>query len=160
MKKLETLSTTRTFIKGTEFEVQIFSITFLVLFLLISGVYIIDRYTYYALEFLEGVDRGSKKTMGQFLEVCPQRLCMSTVGNRTDLFARDPYNVPITDFFGSVRSVQLTQSILELPEVTTTIHSSASGDQSCDSQSCETVEKTKVAYTYVNPLPILDEIDT
>ena len=131
-----------------------------VLILFISGVYIIDRYTYYALEFLEGVERGSKKTMGQFLEVCPQRLCMSTVGNRTDLFARDPYKVPITDFFGSVRSVQLTQSILELPEVTTTIPTSASGDQSCDSQSCETVEKTKVSYTYVNPLPILDEIDT
>lgn len=57
-------------------------------FICVPGVYIIDRYTYYALEFLEGVERGSKKTMGQFLEVCPQRLCMSTVGNRTDLFAR------------------------------------------------------------------------
>ena len=60
-----------------------------------QGVYIIDRYTYYALEFLEGVERGSKKTMGQLLEVCPQRLCMSTVGNRTDLFPRDPYQVKI-----------------------------------------------------------------
>jgi glycosylphosphatidylinositol transamidase (GPIT) subunit GPI8 len=29
------------------------------------GVYIIDRYTYYALEFLEKVDRDSKATMGQ-----------------------------------------------------------------------------------------------
>ena len=57
-------------------------------YICVPGVYIIDRYTYYALEFLEGVERGSKKTMGQFLEVCPQRLCMSTVGNRTDLFAR------------------------------------------------------------------------
>ena len=31
------------------------------------GVYIIDRYTYYALEFLEGVTPDSKKTMGQFV---------------------------------------------------------------------------------------------
>ena len=31
------------------------------------GVYVIDRYTYYALEFLERVEPGSKKTMGQFV---------------------------------------------------------------------------------------------
>ena len=68
------------------------------------GVYIIDRYTYYALEFLEKVNRDSKATMGQFLEVCPKRLCISTVGKRTDLFQRDPNTVPITDFFGSVRN--------------------------------------------------------
>ena len=68
------------------------------------GVYIIDRYTYYALEFLEKVNRDSKATMGQFLEVCPKRLCISTVGKRTDLFQRDPNTVPITDFFGSERN--------------------------------------------------------
>ncbi|PVD21516.1 hypothetical protein C0Q70_17314 [Pomacea canaliculata] len=31
------------------------------------GVYVIDRYTYHALEFLEGVKPGSKKTVGQFV---------------------------------------------------------------------------------------------
>ncbi|EDS40808.1 GPI-anchor transamidase [Culex quinquefasciatus] len=31
------------------------------------GVYIIDRYTYYALEFLEKVEVNSKKTMGEFV---------------------------------------------------------------------------------------------
>merc|ERR1711981_394858 len=82
------------------------------------GVYIIDRYTYYALEFLEKVERGSKKTMGEFLEVCPKRLCISTVGKRTDLFARDPYKTPITDFFGSVRSVELTREITNLTVTT------------------------------------------
>merc|ERR1712107_349296 len=50
------------------------------------GVYIIDRYTYYALEFLERVTPNSKKTMGEFLKVCPKRVCISTVGTRTDLF--------------------------------------------------------------------------
>lgn len=34
------------------------------------GVYIIDRYTYYALEFLESVQPDSQHTMGQFLKVC------------------------------------------------------------------------------------------
>ena len=35
------------------------------------GVYIIDRYTYYALEFLEHVTPTSNHTLGQF--VCPNR---------------------------------------------------------------------------------------
>lgn len=34
-------------------------------------IYIIDQYTYYALEFLEQVEPNSKQTMGMFLEVCP-----------------------------------------------------------------------------------------
>nr|CAG4644018.1 EOG090X07K0 [Lepidurus arcticus] len=71
------------------------------------GVYIIDRYTYYALEFLEKVTQDSKKTLKEFLQVCPKRLCLSTVGYRTDLFARDPSSVPVTDFFGAVRKVNL-----------------------------------------------------
>ena len=33
------------------------------------GVYVIDRYTYHALEFLEGVQPGSTKTMGQFVSL-------------------------------------------------------------------------------------------
>ncbi len=33
------------------------------------GVYIIDRYTYYALDFLEKVTPDSTKTMGQFVSL-------------------------------------------------------------------------------------------
>ena len=33
------------------------------------GVYIIDRYTYYALDFLEKVTPDSKKTMAQFVSI-------------------------------------------------------------------------------------------
>ncbi|XP_030753418.1 putative GPI-anchor transamidase [Sitophilus oryzae] len=75
------------------------------------GVYIIDRYTYYALEFLENVNPESKRTLGEFLKVCPKSACISTVGVRTDLFLRDPDKVPVTDFFGSVRPVKLLSSI-------------------------------------------------
>ena len=46
--------------------------------------------------------------------MCPKRVCISTVGRRTDLFARDPYTVPITDFFGSVRKVDLSSSIVNV----------------------------------------------
>merc|ERR1712212_1293183 len=80
------------------------------------GVYIIDRYTYYALEFLERVTPNSKKTMGEFLKVCPKRVCISTVGTRTDLFRRNPDLVPITDFFGSV-NVSSTPARVEEVEV-------------------------------------------
>ncbi|XP_039958414.1 putative GPI-anchor transamidase [Bactrocera tryoni] len=72
------------------------------------GVYMIDRYTYYALEFLERVQPNSKKTMGEFLQVCPKRVCISTVGVRKDLYRRDPNKVPITDFFGSIRPTQIS----------------------------------------------------
>lgn len=33
------------------------------------GVYMIDRYTYYALEFLEKVEPNSKMTMGDFVGI-------------------------------------------------------------------------------------------
>lgn len=36
------------------------------------GVYIIDRYTYYALEFLEKVEADSKKTLGEFVSCSGQ----------------------------------------------------------------------------------------
>lgn len=39
-------------------------------------------------------------------------MCISTVGVRKDLFQRNPDEVPITDFFGSVRPVQLLTEYL------------------------------------------------
>ncbi|KDR17719.1 putative GPI-anchor transamidase [Zootermopsis nevadensis] len=84
------------------------------------GVYIIDRYTYYALDFLERVEPDSTKTMGEFLSVCPKRACISTVGVRKDLFPRDPHKVPITDFFGSLRPVELTLSGLNVTAMSRT----------------------------------------
>lgn len=41
---------------------------------------------------------------------------MSTPGHRTDLFLRDPGSVLITDFFGSVRKVELTVDAVNLTE--------------------------------------------
>lgn len=71
------------------------------------GVYVIDRYTYYALEFLEKINLNSSATLKDFFAVCPKRQCISTVSIRTDLFNRDPSHVSLIDFFGSVSSVQL-----------------------------------------------------
>lgn len=81
------------------------------------GVYIIDRYTYYALEFLEHVDSRSNKCIGEFLEVCPKRVCRSTVGVRKDLFPRNVEKVPITDFFGAIIPIELTLNGIDLKPV-------------------------------------------
>ncbi|XP_053595898.1 putative GPI-anchor transamidase [Microplitis demolitor] len=78
------------------------------------GVYIIDRYTYYALDFLEKVEPSSSKKLSEFLKVCPKHYCLSTVGVRRDLFRRDPEQVPVTDFFGSLRPVELTDTIVNI----------------------------------------------
>lgn len=84
------------------------------------GVYIIDRYTYYALAFLEKIKADTKSVMSDFLAVCPKRVCISTVGVRKDLFKRDLTKVPITDFFGAVRQVKIHDDpiIIELEDDT------------------------------------------
>ena len=46
--------------------------------------------------------------------MCPKSQCISTVAVRTDLFRRDVDKVLITDFFGSVRNVELVQPYLKL----------------------------------------------
>ncbi|XP_018399570.1 PREDICTED: putative GPI-anchor transamidase isoform X2 [Cyphomyrmex costatus] len=88
------------------------------------GVYIIDRYTYYALNFLEKVEPSSIKTLGEFLKVCPRDYCLSTVGVRRDLFRRDPDKVPI------LNNSRLTHSVMPIEHSPTRI-----GTQSSDTQS-------------------------
>ncbi|KAK2540241.1 Pigk [Columba guinea] len=103
------------------------------------GVHLMDRYTFYVLEFLEEIHPASQTNMNDLLlcdklprelgvikeelsgyvyshkfQVCPKSLCVSTPGHRTDLFQRDPQNVLITDFFGSVRKVEITMETISL----------------------------------------------
>lgn len=49
-------------------------------------------------------------------KVCPKSQCVSTPGHRTDLFLRSPGSVLITDFFGSVRKVELTMEAVNLTD--------------------------------------------
>uniref|UniRef100_A0A8B9ND63 GPI-anchor transamidase n=1 Tax=Accipiter nisus TaxID=211598 RepID=A0A8B9ND63_9AVES len=78
------------------------------------GVHLMDRYTFYVLEFLEEIHPASQTNMNDLFQVCPKSLCVSTPGHRTDLFQRDPQNVLITDFFGSVRKVEITTETIYL----------------------------------------------
>lgn len=73
------------------------------------------------------------------LSVCPKRVCISTVGVRKDLFQRDPYKVPITDFFGAVRPVAITTSLLDVTPF--------------KANKTTSIETNKVKYKYVPQMP-------
>ncbi|KAL7294629.1 hypothetical protein TKK_0011933 [Trichogramma kaykai] len=107
------------------------------------GVYIIDRYTYYALEFLETVESSSRKNLSEFLKVCPKHYCLSTVGVRDDLFKRNLYEVPVTNFFGALRPIQLTNNIFKIVEPINSI-----GSISADA-------KTSIKYKYFPEFPTI-----
>lgn len=69
------------------------------------GVAVIDRFTYYALDFLEKVDKNSMVTMDKlFAEFTFENVHLDP-GIRTDLFQRDLSTVRLTDFFGNVQDV-------------------------------------------------------
>lgn len=67
------------------------------------GVYVIDRFTYYVLNFLEKLNTNNahNTSLRELFKVCPESQCMSTVKTRLDLYKRNPAKVPITDFFGN-----------------------------------------------------------
>lgn len=73
------------------------------------GVHMIDRWTYYALEFLENVHQDSYPplTLKNMFDSFPLKHVKSTPYVRTDLFKRDLNKVLVTDFFGSVRNIEL-----------------------------------------------------
>ncbi|CAN6673633.1 GPI-anchor transamidase [Trichomonascus vanleenenianus] len=71
------------------------------------GVAVIDRFTYYNLEFLESVNKSSKKTMQELFDSYDPREIHSHPGIRTDLFRREMKDVLITDFFGNVQEVEI-----------------------------------------------------
>ncbi|QSL65585.1 hypothetical protein MERGE_002898 [Pneumocystis wakefieldiae] len=73
------------------------------------GVSVIDRFTYYTLDFLEKVNITSKYTFKDLFDSYDKDLVQSTPGIKTDLFNRKIENVKITDFFGNIRKVEISQ---------------------------------------------------
>lgn len=69
------------------------------------GVAVIDRFTYYTLEFLEKIDKNSNLTLDKLFDEYTFENVHSNPGIRTDLFHRDPKKVLLTDFFGNVHNV-------------------------------------------------------
>jgi len=76
------------------------------------GVAVIDRYTYYNLEFLETEvrDTSSKKTVGDLFDSYTYEKIHSHAGVRYDLFrggAEAARSRLVTDFFGNVQNVEV-----------------------------------------------------
>lgn len=69
------------------------------------GVAVIDRFTYYSLDFLEQIEKNSTLTLQDLFESYTFEKVHSHVGVRTDLYNRDPKGVLITDFFANVQNV-------------------------------------------------------
>uniref|UniRef100_A0A3Q3K0T2 GPI-anchor transamidase n=1 Tax=Monopterus albus TaxID=43700 RepID=A0A3Q3K0T2_MONAL len=102
------------------------------------GVHLMDRYTFYLLEFLEDIHPASKTNMNDLFKVCPKSQCVSTPGHRTNLFLRDPGSVLITDFFGSVRKVEITMETINFTD--------------------HVKQLQKETYSYVDQLPVSEII--
>ncbi|KAG5980133.1 glycosylphosphatidylinositol anchor biosynthesis [Claviceps digitariae] len=76
------------------------------------GVAVIDRYTYYNLEFLENQvkDLTSRKTLGELFDSYDYEKIHSHAGVRYDLFpggATEARSRLITDFFGNIQNVEV-----------------------------------------------------
>ncbi|RSM11858.1 GPI-anchor transamidase [Fusarium oligoseptatum] len=76
------------------------------------GVAVIDRYTYYNLEFLENnvKDLNSQKTVGELFDSYDYDKIHSHAGMRYDLFPGGAENARsrlITDFFGNIQNVEV-----------------------------------------------------
>lgn len=76
------------------------------------GVAVIDRFTYYNLEFLEAEvrDTSSKKTVGDLFDSYSYEKIHSNAGVRYDLFrggAEAARSRLLTDFFGNVQNVEV-----------------------------------------------------
>ncbi|CCE64355.1 hypothetical protein TPHA_0H01490 [Tetrapisispora phaffii CBS 4417] len=69
------------------------------------GVAVIDRFTYYTLEFLEQIDKSSTLTLEDLFQYYTFEKVHSNVGVRKDLYSRDPKDVLITDFFANVPNI-------------------------------------------------------
>ncbi|EGG25103.1 phosphatidylinositol glycan [Cavenderia fasciculata] len=74
------------------------------------GLAVIDRFTYYTLDYFENVDPHNVTLLQLFSSYSPQKL-NSHSEYRFDLFKRKLDQVPVTDFFGSVMRADITPPI-------------------------------------------------
>eukprot|EP00027_Filamoeba_sp_ATCC50430_P009082 CAMPEP_0168559776 /NCGR_PEP_ID=MMETSP0413-20121227/10707_1 /TAXON_ID=136452 /ORGANISM="Filamoeba nolandi, Strain NC-AS-23-1" /LENGTH=259 /DNA_ID=CAMNT_0008591033 /DNA_START=251 /DNA_END=1027 /DNA_ORIENTATION=+ len=82
------------------------------------GLSVIDRWTYYTLDFLENVNHDSNRTIHDLFSSYDPRNIHSHPGWRTDLYPKPLNKVLLTDFFGAVSRASVTQEVYPLPNVT------------------------------------------
>jgi len=79
------------------------------------GVAVIDSFTHHALQYLEGVNKTTRKTMDDFFSTYSYDRIKSTAGVRTDLFYRRLNETLLTDFFGGVAQVESIEDSYAAP---------------------------------------------
>jgi len=78
------------------------------------GVSLIDRFSYYTLEYLNHVGQDSNATLQDIFSSYDTRLVNSHPDWREDLYSRPPEEVLITEFFGYVTPVEITTQFYPL----------------------------------------------
>ncbi|KAG6848835.1 glycosylphosphatidylinositol anchor biosynthesis [Arthromyces matolae] len=79
------------------------------------GVAVIDAYTHYVLEYMEGINKTSHQTMADLFGSYDVTKINSHPGVRSDLFNRPLEKTLITDFFGGVSQVEVSPPPSEQP---------------------------------------------
>lgn len=110
---------------------------------------------------MERINQGSKKTLAEFVRVCPFSKCQSTTNIREDLFSRPISKVLITDFFGSVHKVEIMEKVNITIEFKRKYKNIITSDNKCKDSSCKIEEyETEIdgtdarnLYSYANFFP-------
>ncbi|KAI0087435.1 peptidase C13 family-domain-containing protein [Irpex rosettiformis] len=77
------------------------------------GVAVIDSFTHHILQFMEGIDKTSQKTMQDLFDVFDPVKIHSTPGVRSDLFHRPLSQTLVTDFFGGVSQAEVFLPLID-----------------------------------------------
>ena len=78
------------------------------------GLALIDRFTYFTLEFFQKVQADSNRTLYDMLSSYKNEDLQSTLQYAPIAYPRSPARVYLTEFFGSVSPIKLTQHGLAL----------------------------------------------
>jgi hypothetical protein len=79
-------------------------------------VAVVDRFTHRNLQVFENLKRGDAFTLKNLFDVYDPRDLHSTPGIRSDLFNRPLDKALVTDFFGAVQNIEITNSKYSLPD--------------------------------------------
>jgi glycosylphosphatidylinositol transamidase (GPIT) subunit GPI8 len=135
------------------------------------GVAVIDRYTYYNLEFLETQvrDINSKKTVGDLFDSYDYEKIHSHAGVRYDLFrggAEAARSRLITDFFGNVQNVEvdgtknttLQEDLLSLSKTIAALKQHADEAEAAERKANETAQGKPAAHKKIQfAKPLTDD---
>lgn len=115
------------------------------------GVAVIDRFTYYTLEFLEKIDKNSDITMDKLFAEYTFENVHSNPGIRTDLFKRNISEVRLTDFFGNVQNMEVDSAQNEriMHEINTAAKNKASTQEQSHESPAEIIHKNSYGTTDV-----------